>query len=70
MASCKDCLHVEVCREYVMGLAAARGVELSEAEIEWLGTTPLNAIMINTASVTMGTYTIFTKQQRTKKVTT
>ena len=34
MASCKDCLHVEVCREYVMGLAAARGVELNEAEIE------------------------------------
>ena len=34
MASCKECLHVEVCREYVMGLAAARGVELNEAEIE------------------------------------
>ena len=34
MASCKDCLHVEVCREYVMGLAAVRGVELNEAEIE------------------------------------
>ena len=34
MASCKDCLHVEVCREYVMGLAAARGVELDVTEIE------------------------------------
>ena len=34
MAHCKDCIHVEVCREYVMGLAAARGVELNEAEIE------------------------------------
>ena len=33
MASCKDCLHVEVCREYVMGLAAARGVELNEADV-------------------------------------
>ena len=31
MATCKNCLHVEVCREYVMGLAAARGVELNEA---------------------------------------
>ena len=34
MAMCKDCLHVEVCREYVMGLAAARGVELDATEIE------------------------------------
>ena len=34
MASCKDCVHVEVCREYVTGLAAVRGVELNEAEIE------------------------------------
>lgn len=34
MAKCKDCVHVDVCREYVMGLAAARGVELNEAEIE------------------------------------
>lgn len=34
MATCKDCVHVDVCREYVMGLAAARGVELNEAEIE------------------------------------
>ena len=34
MASCKDCLHVEVCREYVMGLAAVRGVELDATEIE------------------------------------
>lgn len=34
MATCKDCLHVEVCREYVIGLAAARGVELDESELE------------------------------------
>ena len=34
MTSCKDCVHVEACREYVMGLAAARGVELNVAEIE------------------------------------
>lgn len=34
MAMCKDCVHVDVCREYVMGLAAARCVELNEAEIE------------------------------------
>ena len=34
MASCKDCVHVEVCREYVMGLAAARGVELDATDIE------------------------------------
>ena len=34
MAMCKDCVHVDVCREYVMGLAAVRGVELNEAEIE------------------------------------
>lgn len=34
MAKCKDCLYVEVCREYVMGLATARGVELDATEIE------------------------------------
>ena len=34
MANCKDCIHVKVCREYVMGLAAARGVELDATEIE------------------------------------
>lgn len=34
MASCKDCVHVEVCREYVTGLAAARGVDLDETELE------------------------------------
>lgn len=34
MATCKNCLHVKVCREYVMGLAAARGVELDATEIE------------------------------------
>lgn len=31
---CKDCIHVEVCREYVTGLAIARGVELNETELE------------------------------------
>lgn len=29
MATCADCVHVEVCKEYVMGLAAARGVDLN-----------------------------------------
>lgn len=33
MASCKDCLHVEVCKEYVAGLAAARGVDLTMDEL-------------------------------------
>lgn len=34
MAMCKDCVHVEVCREYVTGLAAARGVDLDATELE------------------------------------
>ena len=34
MASCKDCVHVEVCREYVEGLAAARGVRLNVKELD------------------------------------
>ena len=34
MAMCKDCVHVKVCREYVTGLAAARGVDLDETELE------------------------------------
>lgn len=34
MATCKDCVHVEVCREYVEGLAAARGVRLSVKELD------------------------------------
>ena len=34
MASCKECVHVEVCREYVEGLAAARGVRLSVKELD------------------------------------
>ena len=34
MAMCKDCVHVEVCREYVEGLAAARGVRLSVKELD------------------------------------
>lgn len=34
MASYKDCVHVEVCREYVEGLAAARGVRLSVKELD------------------------------------
>lgn len=33
MASCKDCVHVEVCKEYVAGLAAARGVDLTMDEL-------------------------------------
>ena len=34
MTSCKDCVHVEVCSEYVTGLAAARGVDLDATELE------------------------------------
>ena len=34
MANCKDCVHVEVCREYVAGLAAIRGVDLNMDELE------------------------------------
>ncbi|MDO4893525.1 MAG: hypothetical protein Q3989_09515 [Eubacteriales bacterium] len=34
MANCKDCVHVEVCKEYVEGLAAARGVRLSVKELD------------------------------------
>ena len=34
MASCKDCVHVEVCREYVTRLAAARAVDLDITELE------------------------------------
>lgn len=30
--TCKDCLHVEVCRKYVAGLAAARGLEIESIE--------------------------------------
>lgn len=33
MAICKDCVHVEVCKEYVMGLAAVRGVDLNMDEL-------------------------------------
>lgn len=33
MASCKECVHVEVCKEYVAGLAAARGVDLTMDEL-------------------------------------
>lgn len=36
MASCKDCVHVEVCKEYITGLAAARGVQLDEKKLESL----------------------------------
>ena len=32
MASCKDCVHVEVCHEFVKGLAAARGLKLGPVE--------------------------------------
>ena len=32
MASCKDCVHVEVCSEYVEGLAAVRGLKLGDVE--------------------------------------
>lgn len=34
MASCKDCVHAEVCKEYVVGLAAVRGVALNMDELE------------------------------------
>ena len=33
MASCKDCVHVEVCKEYAMGIAAVRGVDLNMDEL-------------------------------------
>ena len=33
MAICMDCVHVEVCKEYVAGLAAARGVDLNMDEL-------------------------------------
>lgn len=33
MAICKDCVHVEVCKEYVMGVAAVRGVDLNMDEL-------------------------------------
>ena len=36
MASCKDCVHVEVCKEYVVGLAAVRGVDLNMDEMDEL----------------------------------
>lgn len=34
MPKCRDCLHWEVCREYVTRLAAARGVDLGTTELE------------------------------------
>ena len=34
MTTCKDCVHVEVCKEYVVGLAAVRGVDLNMDELE------------------------------------
>ena len=34
MPKCKDCVHWEACREYVTGLAAARGVDLDATELE------------------------------------
>ena len=34
MPKCKDCVHWEVCREYVTRLAAARGVDLGATELE------------------------------------
>lgn len=36
MASCKDCLHVEVCRYYTNELAKANGIPLKVEEIEGL----------------------------------
>ena len=36
MAICADCVHVEVCREYVAGLAAVKGVDLNIAELEFV----------------------------------
>ena len=32
MASCKDCVHFEVCHEFVKELAAARGLKLGSVE--------------------------------------
>ena len=32
MATCADCVHVEVCSEYVEGLAAVRGLKLGDVE--------------------------------------
>lgn len=34
MATCDDCVHVDVCRKYVEGLAAARGIRLSCKELD------------------------------------
>ena len=34
MATCEDCVHVGVCKEYVMGLAAVRGVDLNMDELK------------------------------------
>lgn len=34
MPKCRDCVHWEVCREYVTRLAAARGVDLDATELE------------------------------------
>lgn len=34
MPKCRNCVHWEVCREYVTGLAAARGVDLNMDELE------------------------------------
>lgn len=36
MASCKDCVHVEVCRYYTNELAKANGIPLKVEEIEGL----------------------------------
>ena len=36
MASCKDCIHVEVCRYYTNELAKANGIPLKVEEIEGL----------------------------------
>lgn len=32
MATCAECVHVEVCSEYVEGLAAVRGLKLGDVE--------------------------------------
>ena len=34
MPKCRNCVHWEACREYVTGLAAARGVDLDATELE------------------------------------
>ena len=34
MATCAECVHAEACREYVEGLAEARGVRLCGKELE------------------------------------